>query len=182
MRASVRRFVRGPVRRAESVRAVDHRLEPKRAGTPAADGFAAVTSAVFRGGIAWFACSAILARYGAGRCRRAGLEGAAAWCLAEAGTYVLKPIVRRDRPAGAGDAHSSSMPSSHAAGAVGYAVAAGLRAPPLALPLLAAAGVVGWSRVQLEKHFPTDVAVGAVVGASAAALVHRAADVHSVRR
>ncbi|MBI2708854.1 MAG: phosphatase PAP2 family protein [Actinobacteria bacterium] len=136
---------------------------------------AGVASRSVRGGTGWAACSAVLAVTGGRRARRAAVDGLSAWALADAGAFATKRLVHRRRPharAVAGHrTRSSSMPSSHTAGAVAYAVAAGWALPPLAPAVLAAAAVVAWSRVSTGHHFPTDVVAGAALGATAGATV-----------
>lgn len=64
------------------------------------------------------------------------------------------------------------MPSGHTALAFGFAVAAGSEYPPVRLPLALAAAGVAWSRLDSARHFPSDVVVGAAVGAAAGGCVH----------
>ena len=66
------------------------------------------------------------------------------------------------------------MPSSHTAGAFGYATAATLQRPGLGLVAGPLALAVAWSRAATGRHFPTDVAVGAALGVGAGAVVHAA--------
>lgn len=69
--------------------------------------------------------------------------------------------------------HSSSMPSGHAATAFAAAVAVGLVHPRLRWPLLALASLIAVSRVWLGVHYPSDVIVGAGVGAAATFAIWR---------
>lgn len=121
----------------------------------------------------WFATSAALATTGA-RGRRAARDGLVAYGMASAlANGPAKWLVRRRRPHGLLTAglsmgrapRTSSFPSSHTAAGVAYAVAAGSALPPAAAPLALAAGAVGISRIQRGRHFPTDVAGGALLGA-----------------
>jgi undecaprenyl-diphosphatase len=128
-----------------------------------------------RGGAAWFALSAIgsvLLPWSRGAAAR-GLVG---WSLGSAAAFGLKPIVDRERPVGirhrGPSTRSSSMPSAHTAGAVGYAAAAALEAPATAIVVVPLAIAVAWSRVATARHFPTDVAAGAAIGAAAGLTVH----------
>ena len=157
--------------------AADHAVlaavTPDHAGRTAG----AVVSTVARGGAGWAATSVALAAAG-GRYRRAGAEGMVAWLVGQTVAVSAKRATSRRRPprqGGGPKTRTSSMPSSHTAAAVAYAVAAGSRAPALAAPLGAAAVAVGWSRLSTRKHFPTDVAVGAVVGIAAGTLTAVAA-------
>lgn len=139
---------------------------------------ARASSAASRRGIAWFGLTAVLAASG-GRRRRAAAEGAAAWLAATGVAGLVKRRVGRRRPAlpaRLGPAtNSSSMPSSHAASAVAYAVAAGLVDPPIGVGAGSLAALVAWSRVAAQRHFPTDVAAGAALGGITGLLVHGAA-------
>ena len=67
----------------------------------------------------------------------------------------------------------ASMPSGHAATAFSAAVAFGALFPKFRLPLFAYAAVIGMSRIVVTAHHPSDVVVGAVVGAGGALLVRR---------
>jgi membrane-associated phospholipid phosphatase len=78
----------------------------------------------------------------------------------------LKLIVQRPRPPVVDRLElvtSWSFPSSHSAGtmmtALAFALLAGGRWPALAAALLVA-GVIGWSRVALAVHWPSDVLAG----------------------
>ena len=127
---------------------------------------AAVVSNVVRGGAGWAAASAALS-LGGGRYRLAAAEGLVAWSAAEASAAGVKRVVSRRRPLrprGGARTRSSSMPSSHTASAVAYAVAAGARVPALAAPLGLVAGAIGWSRLVSRRHYPTDVVAGGVLG------------------
>ena len=134
-------------------------------------------SIAVRGGAAWFVCTCLLARLG-GKYRRAGLEGMTAWAVAETVAAGIKAATDRPRPPGNEDSESSSMPSAHTAAAVAYAIAAAARAPIVGVPLGALASAVSWSRLSTRRHFPTDVAAGAVLGlatGTAVAVVSRRA-------
>jgi undecaprenyl-diphosphatase len=137
-------------------------VEPDSAAKDAAVGL----SELARAGVLWLGCSTGLAMSG-GRYRRAAVDGLVGWALAEVVAGVLKRASRRPRPRlpGSGLApRSSSMPSAHTAAGVAYAVAAGGAAPRVAAPLGVLAVGVGWSRLAVRRHFPTDVAAGAIVG------------------
>jgi membrane-associated phospholipid phosphatase len=60
---------------------------------------------------------------------------------------------------------STSFPSGHSGSAAAFAVSVGDLLPELSLPLRVAAAVVAFSRVYTGVHHPSDVVVGAAVGA-----------------
>jgi undecaprenyl-diphosphatase len=139
-------------------------------------GIAIGLSGAARAGGCWWASSAVLFSAG-GRYRRAGVDGLAAWGVAELSAQTIKQFTHRRRPRlgpqRGPSPSSSSMPSAHTAAAVAYAVAASSAAPAIAVPVGALACAVGWSRLSTGRHFPTDVAaavgLGLVIGTTVAA-------------
>ncbi|GAC1506964.1 MAG: hypothetical protein NVS1B3_06980 [Candidatus Dormibacteraceae bacterium] len=123
-------------------------------------------------GLGWVAGGAALAILGGQKGRRAGLATAVASIAA---TYVVqhrvKPIFRRVRPfvnreanvVGARPA-DHSFPSGHTASSFAAATALGMYYPKAAPLAYALATAVGMSRVHLGVHFPSDAAVGGVIG------------------
>ncbi len=91
---------------------------------------------------------------------------------------VLKHSLKRNRPADALPGFESfivpadkfSFPSGHTSGAFLVATATGWIFPALLPPLYLWAALVGTSRVFLGVHFPSDIAVGALMGTSIALL------------
>lgn len=107
---------------------------------------------------------------------RFALSASVSFAIAHALYPSLKRVIARVRPCDydpslARDIEPMdhySCPSGHAMTAAAYAVALILTAPataPLAAVIL---GVVGWSRVALGHHYPSDVVAGAFLGASVA--------------
>lgn len=97
--------------------------------------------------------------------------------LIERPTYfVLKNSFKRNRPQVAlQDFHSLvtpsdqfSFPSGHTSAAFMVATVTGYFIPVLLVPLLIWSALVGFARVVLGVHFPTDTLVGMVLGVSAA--------------
>jgi undecaprenyl-diphosphatase len=123
-------------------------------------------------GLGWVAGGIALAMLGGPKGRRAGAATAAASLVA---TYVVqtrvKPIFRRVRPFVNREARvvgvrpaDHSFPSGHTASSFAAATALAFfypRAAPLAYGVATAVGV---SRVHLGVHFPSDAAVGGVIG------------------
>jgi membrane-associated phospholipid phosphatase len=135
----------------------------------------------------WLAIAAALALLGGERGRRAALEGVLAIGVTSATVnLVAKPIARRRRPDRVEPAlfagrhvpmpSSASFPSGHAASAFAFAYAVGRHLPALAAPIRLLAAAVAYSRVHTGVHYPGDVVVGSVAGASTAAVVAAVAD------
>jgi membrane-associated phospholipid phosphatase len=124
----------------------------------------------------WFLVAGFLGLVGGHQRRRAALTGLAA--VGAASLVVNQPMKmagERRRPdrdrLGVPQRRwvpmpsSTSFPSGHSASAAAFAVAVGDVLPALQLPLRAAASIVAFSRVYTGVHYPSDVLVGAAVGA-----------------
>lgn len=85
----------------------------------------------------------------------------------------LKLLVNRARPDGTADRLDSSFPSGHTTFAFTQAVIYSHHYPRLRVPLFVYAALVGFSRVYLAKHYPSDVLGGAVLGAAVGLVVVR---------
>ncbi|WP_346072617.1 phosphatase PAP2 family protein [Saccharopolyspora thermophila] len=125
----------------------------------------------------WLGVAALLGLR-SGSTRRAAIRGIAAIAGASATTNLVgKPLLPRRRPpAGLVAPHrrltappaSSSFPSGHAASAAAFATAVALESPVAGALVAPVAVAVAYSRVHTGVHWPSDVAVGAAIGAGAA--------------
>ena len=98
-------------------------------------------------------------------------------------TIASKSIFKRDRPY---VTHSSiqplsvegsySMPSAHTSSAFATATSLSMAYPKwyVVVPSFVWASSVGYSRMHLGVHYPSDVPVGALVGSGSAVLMHKA--------
>jgi undecaprenyl-diphosphatase len=123
-------------------------------------------------GLGWVAGGIALAILGGPKGRRAGAASAVASLAA---TYIVqtrvKPIFRRVRPFVNREARvvgirpaDHSFPSGHTASSFAAATALAFFYPRAAPLAYAVATGVGMSRVHLGVHFPSDAAVGGVIG------------------
>ena len=136
----------------------------------------------------WLGAAAALFALGGPSGRRAAATGLVAVGINSAVVNLpMKLAGRRERPdreaAGVpGERHvpmptSTSFPSGHSASAFAFAGAVGASIPALGAPLRGLAATVAYSRVHTGVHYPGDVIVGSVVGATigeATALATRA--------
>jgi undecaprenyl-diphosphatase len=91
---------------------------------------------------------------------------------------IIKRTVVRSRPATTGRCASLvrepdrfSFPSGHATASMSVAVVYGAAFPAWAAPLLFLACLVGFSRVRLGVHYPSDVLVGQLIAALTASVL-----------
>lgn len=105
--------------------------------------------------------------------RRAGLAMALALVLyLVVGSGILKPLFARPRPCDLNPAitmlvprpHGWSFPSGHTCSAFSAAFALFLQKRRLGIAALVLAAFIGFTRLYLYVHFPTDVLAGAAVG------------------
>jgi undecaprenyl-diphosphatase len=125
----------------------------------------------------WLVTAGAVAVVGGRRGRRAAVQSVAAIGVASVtSNLAVKALARRQRPDAPAPADdrlsrhvrrptSSSFPSGHAASAFAFASTMGEALPPTWIPLHLAATLVGYARVHTGVHYPSDVVVGALVGA-----------------
>jgi membrane-associated phospholipid phosphatase len=144
---------------------------------PANDFFIALGSVEKLGAI-WIACALFL-----GLASRRGIRWTSALVLltaivtfaADSASFGVKDLVHRTRPFVAHPqihplyvVHSSSFPAGHAATAFAGATLLTYVAPRLWPLFVTVAVAVGFSRVYVGDHYPTDVLAGAAIGIAVA--------------
>ncbi|MBM3885123.1 MAG: phosphatase PAP2 family protein [Gemmatimonadetes bacterium] len=117
-----------------------------------------------------------------GALRAAAREALIALVVSHLVVQVVKRSVMRRRPTDVERAGAYvevpdcfSFPSGHACASMSVAFAYGLRFPTLAVPLVALASIVGFSRVRLGVHYPGDVIVGQAIAILTVAVLGSAA-------
>ena len=106
--------------------------------------------------------------------------------LAGISVWPPKTLLGRERPYGAGEGEMHfmkfnsitqsvyhSMPSGHAASTMGSAWVVLQLHPAAGIPLLLGSLATGWSRVKMNKHWPSDVIGGWILGVASAFVVSR---------
>jgi undecaprenyl-diphosphatase len=125
----------------------------------------------------WLAIAGGLFVFGGRTGRRAAVTGAAAIGLNSAIVNLpIKSVSRRTRPDRDGVGvpsqrwvdmpTSTSFPSGHSASGFAFATAVSQTMPLAGVPLRGLAAAVAYSRVHSGVHFPGDVVVGSLIGAS----------------
>ncbi|WCT72542.1 phosphatase PAP2 family protein [Sphingomonas naphthae] len=125
--------------------------------------------------------------FGNRRLASAGARMLTAELIATAAKDAIKARVDRTRPrvvadggryrsgkGGTKDSAHSSFPSGHTAGAVAVARAVAREYPAAATPAYAVASGVAAIQVPRSQHYPSDLAVGALIGVAAEAVAYGA--------
>lgn len=140
----------------------------------------------------WIVMAAVLLCFR--RTRKAGIAAALALILyLLVGNLMLKPFFARPRPCDLRTVemlvprpHGHSFPSGHTASAFAAAFALWLEHKNLGIPALVLAAFIGFTRLYLYVHFPTDVLggliLGCALGAAGAYLANYLAKKSSLRR
>ncbi|GAB2639556.1 bifunctional phosphatase PAP2/diacylglycerol kinase family protein [Nocardia goodfellowii] len=131
----------------------------------------------------WIGVGAAMILLGNPAARRAGTRGLVAVALASGiANGIAKPLFPRRRPPDESVPFvrrlvkppvSSSFPSGHSASAAAFATGVALEYPAAAVAVVPVAAAVGYSRVHIGVHWPSDVVAGAALGAGVALATHR---------
>lgn len=171
-------------RLAERLRAADERLFA-RAATSHIEAVDAVLPRLTRAadhGVLWMGIAAGLALSGRTGRRAAArgltslavssavVNGPAKWVFRRGRPdYTLVPALRQLRR----QPTTTSFPSGHSASAAAFATGVALQAPAVGVPIAVVAAAVAYSRVHTGVHYPSDVVVGAAIGAGTALVLRR---------
>ncbi|HEV2766562.1 MAG TPA: phosphatase PAP2 family protein [Acidimicrobiales bacterium] len=126
----------------------------------------------------WAALAGALAWGGGDRGRRAAVRGTACYgATAIVGNIMIKPLVTRSRPPGAGENRTgpvtSSFPSGHAASDLAFTLAVSQEMPALFIALAPATMAAHWSLVRSRGHYASDVFAGGVLAVAVVLLAWR---------
>jgi len=124
----------------------------------------------------WGGVATALAVKGGTRGRQVALRGSVCYVVAAfIANVVIKPLVYRRRPQGAGEGRitpvTSSFPSGHTASDSAFVFSVAQELPRLAIPLAVAATAAHWSLIRSEKHHVGDVLAGGAIGLGVAYIV-----------
>ena len=127
----------------------------------------------------WGAVASALAGRGGTRGRHAAVRGSVCYLVAAfIANIVIKPLVDRRRPRGAGEGRiapvTSSFPSGHTASDSAFVYGVVQELPLLVVPLGAATTAAHWSLIHSEKHHVSDVLAGGAIGLGVARIVRKA--------
>jgi undecaprenyl-diphosphatase len=120
-------------------------------------------------GLPWFACCAL---------HQASELAVQTLVISHLLVQLMKRTVVRGRPSEVSERAAMvrepdrfSFPSGHATAAMSVALGYGTVFPGWAVPLVGMALLIGFSRVRLGVHYPSDVLVGQILAATTAAVV-----------
>jgi membrane-associated phospholipid phosphatase len=124
----------------------------------------------------WGGVATALAVKGGTRGQQVALRGSVCYIVAAfIANVVIKPLVYRRRPEGAGEnrigPYTSSFPSGHTASDSAFVFSVVQELPLLAIPLAVAATAAHWSLIRSGKHHVSDVLAGGAIGLGVAYIV-----------
>ncbi|MGH3684456.1 MAG: phosphatase PAP2 family protein [Pseudonocardiaceae bacterium] len=124
----------------------------------------------------WGGVATALAVKGGTKGRQAALRGSVCYVVAALiANIVVKPLVHRRRPQGAGEGrigpYTSSFPSGHTASDSAFVFGVAQELPLLMIPLAGAATAAHWSLIRSQKHHVSDVFAGGAIGLGVAYIV-----------
>jgi membrane-associated phospholipid phosphatase len=124
----------------------------------------------------WGGVATALAVKGGTRGQQVALRGSVCYIVAAfIANIVIKPLVYRRRPHGAGEdrigPYTSSFPSGHTASDSAFVFSVAQELPLLAIPLAVAATAAHWSLIRSGKHHVSDVLAGGAIGLGVAYIV-----------
>lgn len=132
--------------------------------------------------VLWLTSAALLALR-KGPTRRAAVRGVAALGASSfTANAVAKRVIPRQRPIWdslppwrriVGSPTSPAFPSGHAASAAAFATGVAMECPSAGLVIAPVAAAVGYSRVHVGAHWPSDVLAGAALGTGIALATRR---------
>jgi undecaprenyl-diphosphatase len=140
---------------------------PTRATWKTATHLGGTGPSLLAAGLPWFACCAA---------HRASAMALATLAVSHLIVQLVKRTVVRVRPSVRGrhtglvrDPDRFSFPSGHATASMAVALSYGAVFPEWAVPLAALAALVGFSRIRLGVHYPSDVLIGQIIAGATAA-------------
>ena len=142
--------------------------------------------------IVWAVICGLLFLFGGEKGKKVAILGLAALFVSNVVVYLLKIVIAEPRPFLAlpnvdllvSENEIYSFPSGHTASSFAVAVVIGLKykfklkekSYRLIYPLLAFAGIIGFSRIYIGVHYPLDVIFGAIIGTICALLILKVED------
>jgi undecaprenyl-diphosphatase len=139
-----------------------------RAGWTAVTHFGGTGFTVLASALPWLTCCTL---------HQASRQALATLVGSHVIVQLLKRIIVRGRPAEVCDLEATirepdrySFPSGHATASMAVALAYGAAFPAFAVPLLLLAILVGFSRIRLGVHYPSDVLAGQLIAGATAAV------------